>query len=214
MAVAGSHGDSLLLRGRPQVIDLLFAATTRAHPRGGYVRLYPLGPDGFVGLPGRFYPATTAVCLGWDQSRPPRDCRRAPASLASLLRPALRLSRFDRGVTTVGRLTNPRLGRPGLLQLEVVFELAFDRSRLARSVRRPAACLPFVVKWSGPAARLRPSHTCLSPRGLYARGRLYPLGPAPWRLARANLRTQVGTAIASVASAISRTTSTTSRFAL
>ena len=48
----------------------------RAAPRGGYVKIYPLGPAGFPAMPGRFYPATRALCFGWGQAAAPRSCGR------------------------------------------------------------------------------------------------------------------------------------------
>jgi hypothetical protein len=180
VAVVGSRGNSVELRG-VALARLLFSGVQAARPHGGYLRLYPLGPDGFVGVTGRFYPSTAAVCLDWEQSRPPRDCRRAPARLARSLR-ALRLTRFVGTPTTVRRLAGERLTRVQLRQLEVVFELAFDRSKLSRPARRPPRCYLFRASWRGPAARARPGAFCLSARGAYADGRLYPLGRAPWQL--------------------------------
>jgi hypothetical protein len=180
VAVVGSRGDSIELRGAG-VADLVFAGRRPARPLGGYLRLYPLADGGFVGLPGRFYPATGAVCLDWDQSRTPRDCRHARPRLARSLR-ALRLERFVGMPTTVRRLAGEHLTRPQLRQLHVVFELAFDRWKLARRARRPERCHVFFASWRGPAARARPTAFCLSARGVHARDRLYPLGRAPYGL--------------------------------
>jgi hypothetical protein len=84
LILVGPDGLSTELRPAAAVIDQLFDGEP-AETRGGYVRVYPVGRTGHVGIPGRFYPETGAVCLSWDQSAPPRNCHRPPAPLAGLL---------------------------------------------------------------------------------------------------------------------------------
>jgi hypothetical protein len=196
LVVVGAAGDSLELRPAEGLVDSFFDGASRFNrgrepeprpPLGGYVRLYPLGPDGHVGVPGRFYPQTEAACFDWLQWRQPRRCERPNSALLRLLAPARRLARFHGAATTVTRLRQPRLTRVLRRQLFVAFELAFDRSRLARTAARPSRCLPFSARWSGTDAGSRPRSFCLSPAGAYAAGRLYPLGRAVWRLAELNL---------------------------
>jgi len=186
LVVVGADGHSVELRPQPTVIDGLFAGRVSAPPRGGYLRVYPLGPSGFVGAPGRFYPRTAAVCLSWRQAAPPRGCRRARRPLLDALAQAESLAEF-RGVGTAVRELAGVLTRPPLVpNLRVAVELAFDRSRLARRASPPRRCLRFLASWRGPLARARPRDICLSARGVYAGGRLYPLGAEPWRLAWLN----------------------------
>ena len=196
LAVVGARGDSIELRAAEGLVDSFFdgasrfnrGRTTEPRPaRGGYVRLYTLGAGGFVGIPGRFYPETEAACFDWLQWRRPRACARPNGALLRLLRPARALTRFHGRATTVSRLQQPRLSAGVRGHLRIAFELAFDRSGLARSAPRPARCVPFGARWNGPAAGARPRWFCLSPTGAYARGRLYPLGRSIWSFAEINL---------------------------
>jgi hypothetical protein len=196
LVVVGARGDSLEFRAAAGLVGSFFDGASgfnrgrkrESRPlRGGYVRLYPLGPDGHVGIPGRFYAETEAACFDWLQWRRPRSCERPNAALLRLLAPARRLARFRGPPTTVAQLRQPRLTPALRSRLHVAFELAFDRSRLARGVARPSRCVVFSARWSGPAAGSRPRSFCLSPTGVYAAGRLYPLGRAVWRLVALNL---------------------------
>ena len=197
LVVVGAAGDAAELRSAHLVASLNDGASrfNRGHvpravqPRGPYVRLYPLGRGGFVGVPGRFYPHSGAVCLSWDQSGAPgKPCYRPnPTLRRALLRRARELSRFRGAGPALRRLASP-LVRPALLtNLRVALELAFDRHGRAVPSRRPARCVRFRAAWRDDGGR-RPRAFCLSPRGVYVRGLLYPLGPAPYGLARAGRR--------------------------
>jgi hypothetical protein len=196
LAIVGADGDSLQLDPADGLIDSFFDGASRFNrgrklerrpARGGYLRLYPLGRSGHVGVPGRFYPATQAACFDWLQWRRPRDCYRPNDALLRLLAPARALVRFHGRPTTVAELRQERLNAALRRQLHVAFQLAFDRFRLAHRSSRPSRCIPFSARWSGPDARSRPHWFCLSPAGVYTRGRLYPLGRAVWSLAELNL---------------------------
>jgi hypothetical protein len=197
LAVTGAAGDSLVLRGTDGLVESIFDGASPfnrgrqprpAPARGGYVRLYPLDRWGFSGIPGRFYPESGAACFDWLQWRRPTACRRPNRALLRLLAPAARLSRYRGRPTTVAGLRQPRLPPGVRRQLFVDVELAFDRSRLARPASRPQACIPFGVRWSGPAAASRPGRFCLAAQGVFANGLVYPLGRGPWSYARINLR--------------------------
>ena len=150
-----------------------------ARPRGPYVKLYPLGRTGLPAIPGRFYPATGALCFGWDQAAAPTRCGRLG---------------LPRRLLAASRRVAPFRGRPTVLahldpgedvgNLATAIELALDRYRAARPARRPSACIGLVARWRGPRRRERPARLCVSRRGVYARGRLYPAGPAVWWMAR------------------------------
>jgi hypothetical protein len=137
LVVTGAAGDSVELGAPAGLVDSFFDSANSfnrgrrpsdATPRGGYVRLYPLGRGGFVGIPGRFYPESAAACFDWLQWRAPRDCWRPNPALLRLLAPVGKLTRFRGRPTTVARLSQPRLNRSVRRQLFVVFELAFDAS--------------------------------------------------------------------------------------
>jgi hypothetical protein len=185
IAVVGADGRSLTIEPERAVLAVMLynpgsvdnVRPEAARPRGGYVKLYPLGSRGLPALPGRFYPATGALCFSWNQALAPSRCGRL-GSPHRLLAASRRLALFH-GRSTVIATLHPA----GTMNLVAALQLAFDRYRSARPTLRPARCLPFLAAWYGPRAAQRPSRICVSRRGAYARGRLYPGGPAMWRLA-------------------------------
>lgn len=183
LVVVGADGRSLQLRPPPAVLDSLFSARAGARPEGSYLRLYPLDPTGHVGIPGRFYPGTGAVCLSWNQAAAPRGCRRLEGQLRAELGRAQAFRRFRGAGTTLAELAGLLVPRNVASQLRVAVELAFDRSLLARPAPPLRRCFRFLARWRGSAAKSRPRDFCLSPRRVYAGGILHPLGVAPWRLA-------------------------------
>lgn len=191
LVLVGAGGRSIAVRPGPRALDGLFGASPDARPVGGYLKLYLLGPDGLPGVPGRWYPEAGATCLGWDQAREPATgpCSVVRDDLLAAFALARSLPRFFGKPTTLRLIRNARL--PATLvqgNLRVAFQLAFDRHRLARRSARPKSCLAFSAAWRGPAARTRPTTFCLGPRGVYVRGRLYPLGRGVWGIAVLNLR--------------------------
>jgi hypothetical protein len=187
LAIVGADGGSITIRPQPKMLDQLFDGPTTRNVSGAYVRVYPLGPTGHVGVPGRFYPATGALCLSWNQAAAPRHCHKPPMPLRRLISVG-DLARFSRVGPTLAELESSRVAPAVVAQLRVAFELAFDRSRLSRSAPTPTRCLPFSGKWRGTEVGARSRRFCISRRGVYAGGLLYPLGIEPWRLAYLNPR--------------------------
>lgn len=192
VVAVGADGRSVEFRIRPAVIDGFFdlrgRPPVRARPLGPYVRLFVLDAGGFVGVPGRLYARTAAACFDWDQSRDPRGaCPRLTRALVRLLAPARRLAPFRGNPTTLARLAQPRLPNGVRLQLRVAVDLAFGASDRAYPAPRPSRCIPFSAVWRGPSAATRPRRFCLSPRGIHAGGRLYPLGRSVYSYASLNL---------------------------
>ena len=185
LVVVGSDGRSNRIEPDPAVLSVMLyhpASVYNVRPkpaprRGGYVKIYPLGRGGFPAIPGRFYPMTRALCFSWNQAVAPSTCG-ALGPPRRLLAASRHLELFH-GRPTVLSALRPR----GTENLVAALELAFDRYRASRPARRPARCIAFVASWDGPEAAQRPSRICVSRRGVYARGRLYPGGPATWRLA-------------------------------
>ena len=189
IAVVGADGRSTEIRAAERVIYGLLGGRARAQPRGGYVRIYPLGTTGHVGVPGRFYPTTGAVCLSWNQAARPRSCGRPSAkSVSRLLTRTRGLQLFRGSGATLARLRSADVRATAFTQLRVAFELAFDRSRLARRTSRPTHCLRFSGSWRGRGAATRPRQFCLAESGVWASGLLYPLGVEPFRFAHLNRR--------------------------
>jgi hypothetical protein len=186
LVLVGPDGSSRDLRPSAAAIADLSGSRERARALGGYLRLYPLDAGGHVGAPGRFYPRTGALCLSWNQAVLASLCYRATPRLRRVLARAGALRRFRGRGPTLGLLASPGLARPVVTQLRVAVELAFDRSRLARRGRRPAACVPFTASWRASTTAPRPRWFCLAEDGVHANGLVYPLGPSPYRLAAAN----------------------------
>jgi hypothetical protein len=186
IALVGPRGDSLSIPARDALIGSFFNPGRRVRPRGGYALLYVLGRDEFPGIPGRYYPAVRAACFGWAEIGVRRDCRRVNPTLAHLLRPAAALSRFHAAPTVV-RLFHGRRSVAVIANVAVAVELALGRSLRARPAARPRSCIVLRARWRGPSARARPRSLCLARAGVWARGRLYPLGPGVWSWARLNL---------------------------
>jgi hypothetical protein len=186
IVVVGSDGRSTTIGAEQEVLGVMLyhpasVYNVRPHqatPRGGFVKIYPVGPGGFPAIPGRFYPATRALCSGWNQAIAPSSCGRL-APPRHLLAVSRWLAHFvSQPTVLVG------LDPSATANLLAAVQLALDRFRLARAVRRPASCLSFFASWRGREATRRATDICIAHRGVYARGRLYPAGPAIWRLAR------------------------------
>jgi hypothetical protein len=185
IVVVGSDGRSIEIGPERAVLAVMLyhpasvynVRPKLAKPRGGYVRIYPLGPRGLPAIPGRFYPATRALCFGWNQALAPRSCGRGERP-RRLLTASRRLAHFH-GRSTILAVLDPG----GSANLFTALELAFDRYRSARKAPRPAQCLPFVATWFGARAAQRPRRICVSRRGIYAGGWLYPAGASAWSLA-------------------------------
>ena len=185
IVIVGSDGRSAVVRAERTVLAVMLyhpasvyrVRPHRAAPRGGYVRIYPLGPGGMPAVPGRFYPATGALCFSWNQAVAPRGCGR-------LGKPRRLLAASRRVAAFRGRPTWIRSLEPGgTANLFAAIELAFDRYGLARPAKRPAQCLQFTAMWSGARVARRPSRLCVSRRGIFAGSRLYRAVPATWWLA-------------------------------
>jgi hypothetical protein len=185
MIVVGRNGSwmSVSLR-RDTNGDLHAGGPAVAQPRTGFVRVYPVYGE-LPGAPARFYPSASALC--WDApNRLGRTgpCHRVSQRALALFRPAKRL-RPLRDMPTVVRLTlcGADLRLPNLA---VGIELALQRGR-SRPARFPARSFQLEAIWEGPGATERPRIVFVTPRGIYARGRLYPAPAGVWDLARLNL---------------------------
>jgi hypothetical protein len=184
LVVVGADGRSSKIEPERAVLSVMFYSPVSVYhvkpkpatPRGGYVKIYPLGPGGLPAIPGRFYPSTRALCFSWNQRVAAGSCGRLGLPRHLLATPR-RLVRFRTRPTVL--TLQPR----GTVNFSAALQLAFDRYLASRPAHRPERCLPFVAGWAGPRAAQRPSHICVFRQGVYARGRTYPAGRAIWRLA-------------------------------
>jgi hypothetical protein len=178
--LVASDGRSLSVTARETTIDgLLSRRGSHELIRSGYVRLFFVGPGDFPVSPARYFPAQGCVALDWPSYE--TSCARVAGELIQLLSPAASLPWFLARPTALARIAY--LGTfHGMLKtaaaLKTPVELAFDRP--SRPAMRPRGCYSFAGNWRGPRAALRPLHFALCARGVYARGRLYPLGRGVW----------------------------------
>lgn len=181
VVLVASDGRSIEVRAQESEVDGLLSRRGSVVPvRGGYLRLFFVGPGDFPAGPARYYPDGRCVALDWPTYE--TSCRRVSPTL---LRRAHTLSRFRTRPTVLTRITYP--GTFFLGQLEALrspVELALDRT--GRAAPRPRGCYAFSGRWQGPAAADRPRRFSLCRNGVYADGRRHPLGREVWEWFRLN----------------------------
>jgi hypothetical protein len=187
VTLVGSDGRWVEVRGSESLIDgLLSTRGTVDRIRGGYVRLFFVGPGDFPANPGRYYPEPECVALDWPTYE--RSCARIDPTLVRLLRPARSLPRFHVRPTILVSLKyhgqfSGMITTAAALKSPV--ELALDR--LGHSAPRPSGCYAFSGRWRGAAAARRPRDFLLCAAGIYADHRLYPLRRGVWDWFRLNV---------------------------
>lgn len=183
----GSNSRWVEIDAKESVIDgLLSRRGTVERIRGGYVRLFFVGLGDFPANPARYYPERECVALDWPTYE--RSCARINATLVRLLQPARSLPRFDVRPTILAdiRYQGQFSGTiTTAAALKAPVELALDRT--GRSAPLPRSCYAFSGRWQGPAAAARPARFLLSPAGIYANDRLYPLRRGVWEWFRLNV---------------------------
>jgi hypothetical protein len=187
--VIGSDGRVVEVTGAERDFEGL-ARDSRAEPRpvrGGYLRLFFVGPGDFPANPARYYPGLRCIALDWPTYE--QTCRRVHPSLERLFRRAHALPRFDARPTVLARVTysgtfSGPLKTMGALSGPV--ELAL--SRVGRVAPKPRRCYAFSGGWRGPAAALRPRRFFLCSGGVYSSGRLYPMRRGVWSWFQLNVR--------------------------
>lgn len=175
LVLVGDRGTSLEIRDPSLWRSGLDAPPSEAPAGSTYLLVYPIFDKTAAGLPGRYYPIQHTMCLSLDRATL-GGCRPVSDALAAKLALASALPRFARDPTVVTRLSIAGHDRGADGNDAIGVELAFNRSRLAHRARRPAQCAAVVASWGGPDAATRPTRFCLAPRGIWARGRLYPSG--------------------------------------
>jgi hypothetical protein len=183
----GSDGRSVQLHEKESVIDgLLSRRGAVEHSRGGYLRLFFVGPGDFPAAPARYYPASECVALDWPSYE--QMCAGIDNTLVRLLRRARGLARFHARPTVLAGIAY-RGTLSGAITtaaaLEDPVELAFDRTGGAAA--RPKGCYGFSGRWRGPAAATRPRRFLLCAAGIYADHRLHPLRRGVWEWFQLNV---------------------------
>jgi hypothetical protein len=155
-----------------------------AVPTGGYVRVYPF-TGGLPAVPGRFYPAARVLCLYWHE--PVSNCSRLGDAGMRLLSRLDRLPLLERPPTApVAVRYRSHVLRYADGNIFAALELALERRGLARTSLPPHA-IALRVSWRGPSASDRPGRLFMTPTGVYASHRLFPLERGPWCYLAANL---------------------------
>jgi hypothetical protein len=187
VVLVGSDGRWVEVRAKESALDGLSSRRgSRVPIRGGYLRLFFVGPGDFPANPARYYPDQRCVALDWPQYE--RSCERVSDTLVRLLDRARPLRRFRRYPTVLARITY--FGRfPGQLTtaaaLKEPMELALDRT--GGAAEQPQRCYAFIGRWRGPHAARRPRRLFLCAAGVYADGLLYPLRRGVWEWFQLNV---------------------------
>jgi hypothetical protein len=184
VVLISSDGRSLEVRGSERQIDGLLSRRGSPEPiRSGYVRLFFVGAGDFPANAGRYYPEQRCVALDWPRYE--RSCQAIDPAIARLLRPSAALERFRSRPTVLERISYDAKHSKLLTILRGPVELALDRN--GRAMPKPSACYLLTGSWQGPRAAVRPRQFLLCPRGVYANGRLHPLGRGVWAWFRLNV---------------------------
>jgi hypothetical protein len=185
--LVGSNGRSVEIHAKESVIDgLLSTRGALERIRGGYVRLFFVGPGDFPASPARYYPQPECVALDWPTYE--GRCAGINPTLVRLLREARGLARFDVRPTLLGDVYYRGKLRGAITTAAALrdpIELAFDR--IGRRAALPNRCYAFSGRWRGPAAAKRPRRFLLCAAGVYTDHRLYPLGRGVWEWFRLNV---------------------------
>jgi hypothetical protein len=167
IVVVGSDGRSTTIGAEQEVLGVMLYHPAsvyniqphRATPRGGFVKIYPVGPRGFPAIPGRFYPATRALCFGWNQAVAPSSCGRL-APPRHLLAVSRRLAHFV-GQPTVLVGLDPS----ATANLLTAVELALDRFRWLAQYSGQPPVSPFSLPGEARKPRVSPLTSVLATEG-------------------------------------------------
>jgi hypothetical protein len=182
LVVIGADHRSVEVRGSEAVLGWADPAPGR-RLRGGYLRLFYVGPGDFPANPARYYPSTGCIALDWPVFE--TTCRPATGKQGKLLSRTRGLRVFHARPTVVSRITylGSKAAFSGLLKgpgaLKDPIELALDRT--SRAAAKPRDCYAFRAAWQGPQSAERPRRLSLCAGGVYAHGRMYPLRAGVWR---------------------------------
>lgn len=187
--LVGSDGTWMRVQGSVVDFDNLARdpASKPQRTKGGYVRLYFVGPGEFPANRARYYPRQRCIALDWPTYQ--RSCVAVKPKLFHLFGRSHRFARFTERPTVLSRLryTSSSSASPGLTgpALAGSVELALLRTGVAMPA--PASCYELAGSWEGPAAEQRPRRLSLCRNGVYADGRLHPLNRVAWEWFRRNV---------------------------
>jgi len=175
----GSDGRAVDVGGGDRIIR---AGTAAGFPkRGGYLLVYPFLRSELPMGTGRYYPAARVACFSMIRVSRYLPCYHAGSYLPEHLGRAAALPRFTKAPTTIAHLVRNGVTKALHPTNAPTFELAFARWRSAREAMAPESCaLNYVAHWTGPEAATRAASSCLTPEGVYAAGRLYPVSAAAY----------------------------------
>ena len=158
---------------------LMRAGKAAGYPKqGGYLLVYPFLRSGLPVGTGRYYPASRVGCFSFFLVSRYLPCYHAAPYLPAHLGRAAALPRFTKAPTRIVHLLRNGVTQALNPTAAPTFELAFARWRNAQEATAPESCaLSYVAHWAGPEAATRATAFCLTPEGVYAGGRLYPVPP-------------------------------------
>ena len=175
--VVGANGRSVSLGSGWSLYQQLHPADAApaATPSGPYLLFYPLMENGVPMEPARYYPNAQVACWSWSLAL--SECSMVQQLPATWSRTGV-LTSFTAEPTTLKSLSHGVTSYTVPSNGSVAIELALRRTSLARRVP-PSGCLwRLTATWQGPASATRPRSLCVRAKGIWARGRLYPISPA------------------------------------
>jgi hypothetical protein len=174
--VVGANGRSVSLGSGWSLYQQLRPADAApaAIPSGPYLLLYPLMENGVPMEPARYYPDAQVACWSWSLAL--SGCSVLQQLPATWSRTGV-LTSFTAEPTTLKSLSHGVASYTVPSNGSVAIELALRRTSLARRVAPPGCLWRLTATWQGPASAIRPRSLCLRAKGLWARGRLYPISP-------------------------------------
>jgi hypothetical protein len=175
----GSDGRAVDVGGGDRIMR---AGTPADFPkRGGYLLVYPFLRSELPVGTGRYYPAARVACFSIIRVSRYLPCYHAASYLPAHLGRAAALPRFTKAPTRIVHLLRNGATQARNPTAAPTFELAFARWRNAQEAMAPESCaLNYVAHWAGPEAATRATSFCLTPEGVYAGGRLYPVSAAAY----------------------------------
>lgn len=174
---AGANGNRTFMSGTEAQIDSFLSERREVmRPRGGYFRVFFLGPNDFPANSARYFPDVDCLALDWPV--PERTCRRIGSRFGLLV-----LFTAKRGLTQFRqpptRLIGLRYHGRDVRAVRGSVELALA-GPWHRTTSRTRGCYALSTRWRGPDAATSPKRVDVCVDGVIAGGRLYPLKSGAW----------------------------------
>jgi hypothetical protein len=183
LVFAGANGHQTFVSGTEAQIDSLLSERRGAtRPRGGYVRVFFVGPKQFPANSARYFPGVECLALDWPSPEGPCRGIGGRFRLVMLFTAKRGLTQFQHPPT---RLSDLRYRGRNVRAIAGSVELALTGHGHPTSVR-PQGCYALRARWKGPEAATHPTRLHLCTSGVLAGGEVYALKKGAWDWLRLN----------------------------